>query len=109
MIPLGFLPSLIISNWYLQGFDQAIIESVHPHYYGRYVDDILIVIGSHEKSESHGNQMIEEDSSEYLLDKYLTIGEDDPKVSIFSKEDINKKSSDIEFTIKALKIQKTMR
>lgn len=91
MIPLGFLPSLIISNWYLQGFDQAIIESVHPHYYGRYVDDILIVIGSHEKSESHGNQMIEEDSSEYLLDKYLTIGEDDPKVSIFSKEDINKK------------------
>ena len=42
MIPLGFLPSLIIANWNLQGFDQAILENVHPNYYGRYVDDILI-------------------------------------------------------------------
>jgi len=91
MIPLGFSPSLIISNWYLQGFDQAILENVRPDYYGRYVDDILIVMGSHEKSKSHGSQQIEEKSFDELLEKYLTIGTDHPKVNIFSKEKINDK------------------
>ncbi len=52
MIPIGFLPSLIISNWNLQAFDQAILDLVNPAYYGRYVDDILIVFKSHTESES---------------------------------------------------------
>lgn len=89
MIPLGFAPSLIISNWYLQGLDQAIIENVSPHYYGRYVDDLLIVLGSHEKSESHGAQQIENQSSEMLIEKYLTHNNEDPEVSIFFKDPDN--------------------
>ena len=72
MIPLGFLPSLIISNWNLQGFDKAILEEVHPFYYGRYVDDILIVLESHEKSDSFGISPIEELSLEKFLNKYFT-------------------------------------
>lgn len=60
MIPLGFLPSLIIANWNLQGFDQVVLEDVHPFYYGRYVDDILIVFESHQKSDSFGRQHLEE-------------------------------------------------
>lgn len=85
MLPVGFLPSLIISNWNLQGFDQAIIENVRPHYYGRYVDDILIVLGSHEKSESHGLQQIEEKAFDELIEKYLT-DKNNPKTHIFKKE-----------------------
>lgn len=85
MIPVGFLPSLIISNWNLQGFDQAVIENVRPHYYGRYVDDILIVLGSHEKSESHGLQQIEEKAFDELIEKYLT-DKNNPKTHIFKKE-----------------------
>ena len=93
MIPLGFLPSLIIANWNLQGFDQAILENIHPNYYGRYVDDILIVLPSHKKSDSHGIQHIEELDLEKIILKYLTpYG--DPKNSIIrinrveSNEDI---------------------
>ena len=86
MIPVGFLPSLIISNWNLQGFDQAIVENVRPHYYGRYVDDILIVLGSHEKSESHGLQQIEEKTFDELIERYLTDEGNHPKAHIFKKE-----------------------
>jgi len=85
MIPVGFSPSLIISNWNLQGFDQAIVENVRPHYYGRYVDDILIVLGSHEKSESHGLQQIEEKTFDELIERYLT-DKNNPKTHIFEKE-----------------------
>ena len=86
MLPVGFLPSLIISNWNLQGFDQALVENVRPHYYGRYVDDIIIVLGSHEKSESHGLQQIEEKTFDELIERYLTDEKNYPKTHIFKKE-----------------------
>lgn len=86
MIPVGFTPSLIISNWNLQGFDQAIVENVRPEYYGRYVDDIIIVLGSHEKSESYGLQQIEQDSFDELIERYLT-DKKPPKTHIFKKEE----------------------
>lgn len=43
MLPIGFLPSCILSNWVLTPFDDAIIKRINPVYYGRYVDDIIIV------------------------------------------------------------------
>lgn len=102
MIPLGFLPSLIIANWNLQGFDQAILENVHPNYYGRYVDDILIVLPSHEKSDTHGNQFIEDSSLEDIIKKFLTPY-NDPKNSIIKiKRNENKK--DVSYGIENLPI-----
>lgn len=43
VLPIGFLPSNILGNWFLSRFDQAITDQWNPLYYGRYVDDILIV------------------------------------------------------------------
>ena len=43
VLPIGFAPSAIISNLCLKKFDDAIIKGWNPTYYGRYVDDILIV------------------------------------------------------------------
>lgn len=42
-LPIGFLPSNILSNWFLNCFDAVINEQINPVYYGRYVDDIIIV------------------------------------------------------------------
>ena len=42
-LPIGYLPSNILSNWYLKDFDSAISNRWNPIYYGRYVDDIIIV------------------------------------------------------------------
>ena len=93
MIPLGFLPSLIIANWNLQGFDQAILENIHPNYYGRYVDDILIVLPSHEKSDSHGKQHIEKLTLETVIKKYLTPCEEDPINNILQIKNNSKKNT----------------
>lgn len=43
-LPIGFSASPVIANWYLKEFDDAILENVRPAYYGRYVDDILMVV-----------------------------------------------------------------
>ena len=85
-IPLGFLPSMIIANWNLQGFDQAILEDIHPSYYGRYVDDILIVLDSHEKSETYGNQHFKEMESRDIIKKYFTRKGQNPLNTIFKLE-----------------------
>lgn len=42
-LPIGFLPSNILANYVLTPFDKAIVEKWNPTYYGRYVDDIIIV------------------------------------------------------------------
>ena len=43
-LPIGLCASPVIANWYLKDFDDAILENVRPAYYGRYVDDILMVV-----------------------------------------------------------------
>lgn len=42
-LPIGFLPSNLLANWFLTPFDKAISDRINPVYYGRYVDDIIIV------------------------------------------------------------------
>lgn len=45
MLPVGLVSSGIIGNMFLADFDKKVIEKLHPDYYGRYVDDMLFVIG----------------------------------------------------------------
>ncbi|TXI27221.1 MAG: hypothetical protein E6Q60_10425 [Nitrosomonas oligotropha] len=45
-LPIGLCTSPLIANWYLKEFDEAILAKVRPAYYGRYVDDILLVVTS---------------------------------------------------------------
>lgn len=44
ILPIGFLSSGVLANWYLRDFDKQVKEVLNPVYYGRYVDDILITI-----------------------------------------------------------------
>jgi len=98
MIPLGFLPSLIIANWNLQGLDQRILEDLNPFYYGRYVDDILIVLESHKRSESFKEkQFIEEYNLESIIKKYFTVEnekENEYPLNKILKEDNTKKNKE---------------
>jgi hypothetical protein len=45
-LPIGLPSSYILANWYLQKFDKIIIEKIKPHYYGRYVDDMIFVLSN---------------------------------------------------------------
>jgi len=42
-LPIGLLTSHPIANWYMGEFDSKILDDLNPVYYGRYVDDILLV------------------------------------------------------------------
>ena len=43
ILPIGFLPSNLLANLVLTPFDDAITKYWNPVYFGRYVDDIIIV------------------------------------------------------------------
>lgn len=87
MIPIGFLPSLIIANWNLLRFDECVIEELLPVYYGRYVDDIIVVLPFQVKSEKSNGQPIAIMDAEKIIRKYFTINSTDyPKNRIFKFE-----------------------
>lgn len=51
ILPIGFLPSSILSNLYLSDFDKSVNSTLSPLYYKRYVDDILIVLNTDYKKQ----------------------------------------------------------
>lgn len=48
-IPIGLSASKVIANLVLKEFDEAIEQDLMPLYYGRYVDDIFLVLGKNSK------------------------------------------------------------
>ncbi|MBX7046298.1 MAG: RNA-directed DNA polymerase [Ignavibacteria bacterium] len=62
LLPIGLQSSPVLANFYLKRFDQIVKEKLKPTYYGRYVDDILIVINKPNKTSdiSLNNIQIEE-------------------------------------------------
>lgn len=45
-IPVGLSASKIISNVLLADFDRMVVEKLSPIYYGRYVDDVFLVLNA---------------------------------------------------------------
>lgn len=95
VLPIGFLPSNILGNWILTGFDDAIIEKWNPVYYGRYVDDIIIVDKVEKNSplykkarEKKPNERLTSDDviRFQLVDKGIFAQDSDTNKSLNSKE-----------------------
>lgn len=55
-IPVGLSASKIIANVLLVAFDRSVVANLAPLYYGRYVDDIFLVLDS--TGEDHGAQRV---------------------------------------------------
>lgn len=47
-LPLSLMSAHIFANWYLRELDNYINEKYNPLYYGRYVDDCMLVVSSSE-------------------------------------------------------------
>lgn len=56
-LPVGLSASKIISNILLHQFDKEMVENLAPLYYGRYVDDVFLVINS-PKSVNDGDEIL---------------------------------------------------
>lgn len=73
ILPIGFLPSNVLANYALRNFDQAILDGWNPIYFGRYVDDVIIVdkIGSNSDlyKRSKDNKLRAEDIIEFFLEQ----------------------------------------
>jgi hypothetical protein len=86
-LPVGFASSAVIANWYLFEFDKAVCSKARPEYYGRYVDDILIVF---KDPAIKGTNQIESFISDYLaglieksaIDANYTVSVDDNKLPL---------------------------
>jgi hypothetical protein len=46
LLPIGPLSSRVLANWALRTWDRKIQRALNPVYYGRYVDDMLIVLSN---------------------------------------------------------------
>jgi len=71
-VPIGLSASSILANAVMRDFDKIIEENLAPTYYGRYVDDILLVFPDNGKIKNG------EDVVKYLLSKgVVEKGKDD--------------------------------
>ena len=71
ILPIGFLPSNILSNVVLTAFDKAVIQKWNPVYYGRYVDDIIIVDKVETNSEIYKLARVTEPQKRLTADELM--------------------------------------
>ena len=73
ILPIGFLPSNVLANYALRNFDQAILDGWNPIYFGRYVDDVIVVDKIENKSDLYerasNNDLQAEDVIAYFLEQ----------------------------------------
>lgn len=72
ILPIGFLPSNVLGNWCLRNFDKAIVDGWNPVYYGRYVDDILIVDKIEHNCDIYNKAKDEKLKSNDIIEFFLT-------------------------------------
>jgi hypothetical protein len=102
-VPVGWAPSKIIANLLLHKFDSAIKKGLTPLFYGRYVDDIFMVLedngelmsrtdvwrfieqrvdGVRYSSESILNDVVAEYNHPYSAESIINFGHDKEKVFV---------------------------
>lgn len=74
VLPIGFLPSAVLSNWCLHNFDQGVLDFWNPSYYGRYVDDIIIVEKIEKGSDIYKRARDNSLTKETVIEHYLADG-----------------------------------
>lgn len=72
VLPIGFLPSCILANYRLNVLDQQINSRWNPLYYGRYVDDIIIVDKVENNSELYKLIYNQNTDASDIIELYLT-------------------------------------
>lgn len=73
ILPIGFLPSNILANYALRNFDKAVLDGWNPIYFGRYVDDVIIVDKIEKNSDlfkrTQANNLKANDIISYFLEQ----------------------------------------
>lgn len=102
ILPIGFLPSNIIANYALRNFDKAILDGWNPIYYGRYVDDVIVVDKIETNSDLYNKAKDDTLSAKDIIGNFLEQCsswkgingikcENEKGYALFSSEDISEK------------------
>ncbi len=91
ILPIGFLPANIIANQYLKDVDLMIDKVSDISYYGRYVDDMLLLMEIPDDEAPKLKKQILEKGNQYIFD-YM--------IKRLSKENILGKNEDESFYLK---------
>jgi len=75
VLPIGLLSSGLLGNLYLKDFDRELKDKINPAYYGRYVDDLLLVMSNADVKHNALSPV------NYFIDKYFI----DRELFAFSK------------------------
>lgn len=71
ILPIGFLPSNVLANYALKNFDKAILDGWNPIYFGRYVDDVIIVDKVEANSELYKKSISDELESKDIIEFFM--------------------------------------
>ncbi|MDE6025821.1 MAG: hypothetical protein K2G45_10255 [Lachnospiraceae bacterium] len=71
ILPIGFLPSNVLANYALRNFDKAILDGWNPIYFGRYVDDVIVVDKIETNSDLFNKAEINELKAEDIITFFL--------------------------------------
>ena len=66
-LPIGLSASSVLANAVMKDFDEKVIKNLAPTYYGRYVDDILLVF------TDNGNLNNGKEIIEYFISKEIVV------------------------------------
>lgn len=87
IFPIGFLSSLILSDYYLKPLDDIINKKMKCLYYGRYVDDVLLVINKDLKRKINKEKLLDE----LFIQTDLFINNKDLKITVLPNLHIQRK------------------
>jgi hypothetical protein len=79
LLPIGLVSSGVIANWLLSDFDKALKDKTAPVYYGRYVDDIFIVVSNVKppkeiETDKTDSSTYEEQTIKWIADRFFSGG-----------------------------------
>lgn len=103
LLPIGLVASGVIANWLLSDFDKKMKDKMAPVYYGRYVDDIFIVLSNVKPPKEIGKNTPEdanhiEQTIKWISDRFFAGGE--PLKIFKGKDESGNDELGLEFTDK---------
>lgn len=86
ILPIGLLTSFVLANWYLKDIDKKILD-LDPIFYGRYVDDFIIVFQG--KSFSDFNNA--DDVIKHKLERIISINSKENEYEFLDRQSLKLK------------------
>jgi hypothetical protein len=84
ILPIGLMSSCVLANYYLRTLDDEVQTKLRPDFYGRYVDDILIVTSCADGQDASSADKIAE---EFLVESGIFRHDPESQAYVFARDE----------------------